>query len=260
MAPKPRRRAKETPGSVGVALLAFEGATLRRGILVLAAAPLSVAGISLAGSQAWAGVNHFRGAAPGSVTCDFILKVNYSPALKNGSGSASTEKISAQAESGSCTTSESANPRLTVGVKAARIPALRVPVNAGIVPQSAFDCGYAPSGGGTTSAGLTFKWLGSVVGPYAGKTYAGSANFAATPLTSASGSVSLLGELENGPSISLNGKSPTTGLDVGSFPGQVSGTLSLLNSSVSQVRTRCASHGGLTGVGFVGKITVGGGG
>ncbi|MDE3085935.1 MAG: hypothetical protein KGJ77_04130 [Acidobacteriota bacterium] len=197
---------------------------------------------------AGASVNHFKGNAPGAVTCFFQLNIRYKRGLHALNPSITTqEHIAAHATS--CVTDESANPGITVGVLRASVPGIWVTPGTGILPDGAYTCGVG-FGGGQVSSGWTFKWQGaSLTGTVGGVNFQNAAQFATTTVSPITGTIA-------GNQLTLSGMTQTGGPNTPvSFQGTVSGTLTQSLPS-TPLATLCARGFGF--VQFSGNITIGG--
>ncbi len=222
----------------------------RKMLLGLAATMFSVVGVGggVGSSAASASVNHFKGNAPGSVTCFFQLNVRYKRALHVLNPSITTaEHIAGRATS--CTTDETNNPGIAVGVLRAAIAGVWVTPATGILPDGTYSCGL-PLGGGNVSAGLTFKWQGATLtGTIGGVNFQNAAQFSPSTVSPVSASVS-------GNQITLSGMTQTGGPNTPvSVQGAVSGTLTQ-TAPTTPITTLCTKGFGF--VQFSGNITIGG--
>lgn len=219
----------------------------RKLLLGLAATTLALAGSVVGASVASATVNHFKGGAPGSVTCTFQFNIHFKRAIHPTSpGLTTLEKMSGHATS--CTTDESANPGITTTVHSAAIPGVWVTPATGIVPDGTpYTCGLSFGSTGSVSSGLTFKWQQAT---YTGNGFSGSAQFFQTTVSPINGAIS-------GNQLTLSGMTQTGGINAPiSFQGAVSGTLTQ-TAPVTPLSTLCARNA-LGFVQFSGNITIGG--
>jgi len=221
----------------------------RKMLLGLAATMFSVVGLGagVGSSAAFATVNHFKGGAPGSVTCLFQLNIHFKRAIHPADGALTyTEKMAGHASS--CTTDESANPGITTTVHSAAIPGVWTAPSAGIIPDGTqYTCGVSFGSTGQVSSGWTFKWQQAT---YYGNGFSGSAQFFSTTVSPITGAVS-------GNQITLNGMTQTGGVNAPlSFQGTVTGTLTQ-SAPATPIATLC-SRNALGSVQFTGYITIGG--
>lgn len=220
----------------------------RKWMLGLAATVFSVLGVGVGiGSPASGLVNHYKGGAPGSVTCLLQFNVHFTRAIHPlDPGLTTTEKMAGHASS--CTTDESAYPGITTTVFSAAVPRVFTTPDQGIVADGTqYTCGASFGSTGTVTAGLTFKWQRST---YYGNGFSGSAQFSPTTVSPITGSIS-------GSTLTLSGMTQTGGINAPvSFQGTVSGTLTQ-TAPLTPISTLCARNA-VGSVQFTGYVTIGG--
>jgi len=142
------------------------GFTMRRWPLATAVMLVTLGSVGFFASPVSAKSNKFIGAAPGSVTCSFLGKISFSPALKTSGGGTGPSKISGTTLS--CTTTDTA-----VSVSGGKIK--------GSFASSPLIC--AGPSAVLTSATLKTTLKGSVNGVIGGTTYSGKAKFSPSTVT-----------------------------------------------------------------------------
>jgi alpha-tubulin suppressor-like RCC1 family protein len=196
--------------------------------------------LDAAGPADGARVPHFKGAAPGSMTCSMLATVRFTPPLTDSGGGTSPSTVTGRLSD--------CNPSVgTVTIKSGR-------VRGTFAPSSPQNCASLSSL--STPATLTVLWKGAVNGSVGTTTYGGKASFTTSTLQSGGESV------VNSSQVGFPTPANPADTVAGSFAGGANGLLktAYTTGSLAPVCDTKATGGhgdGLKRLTLVGTITIG---